>query len=115
MLAVPINGKLELIKPTKKARPPEVYSDVSVVSIKFAKTSAALPCGARYTRGMSTAKNPRVCTIKMNLCSVSYGLADSSISYPSIFGNNFAPMVFTIITTTRAAHIKRVPCHLGAS
>jgi hypothetical protein len=37
------------------------------------------------------------------------------ITDPSIFGNNFEPIVFTKITTKIAAYMSRVPCHLGAS
>jgi len=42
-----MNGRLELIRATENANPPDVYPDVEVGSMKLTKTSAALPCGAR--------------------------------------------------------------------
>lgn len=64
-------------------------------------TSLAVPFdGDIYTKGIKTAKNPKICKIKIN---------------PSIFGSALLTTVFTRTATTKTAQKINVACHAWKS
>lgn len=91
---IPRNEKTEPMSPMKNDRPWELHPPWFKNKVN---TSLADPFdGDIYTKGIKTAKNPKICKIKIN---------------PSIFGSTLLTTVFTKTATTKTAQKIKVACH----